>query len=63
VTAGRFPSREQLAADASRWTRYQHVATAVLVRSFHVTQVTEPDEPVPYRLDDMAWTVPCPDQS
>jgi hypothetical protein len=60
VTAGRFPSQEQLAADASWWAKHQYMAAATLAQAFTVTQVTSPDQPVPYWLDATAMAVPRP---
>jgi hypothetical protein len=57
---GRFPTREQMAADAEWFDRYQRTSMAVMTGAFATDVAIGPDGTVPFYLDETAWSVPCP---
>jgi len=57
---GRFPLREQLDADAALYAKFQYKGAVVMVEAFTMAVCVDPDEPVPYYLDEKALAVPCP---
>jgi len=53
-TRGRFPSPEQMTADAALYARHRFEGCAVAVEAFAVAVVIDADEPVPYYLSAQA---------